>query len=69
MKKTKTPKTPKVKTWIVDRPEGYKIFEGVPRKIGFWKGLGAVYLVRLSLPFCWVQVLSSINSRYYILVS
>lgn len=42
MKKTKIPKTPKVKTWIVDRPEGYKIFEGVPRKIGFWKGLGAV---------------------------
>ena len=42
MKKTKTPKTPKVKTWVVDRPEGYKIFEGVPRKIGFWKGLGAV---------------------------
>ena len=42
MKKTETPKTPKVKTWIVDRPEGYKIFEGSSRKIGFWKGLGAV---------------------------
>ena len=41
MKKAKTPKTPKVKTWIVEKPEGYKIFDGEPRKIGFWKGLGA----------------------------
>ena len=49
MKKAKTPKTPKVKTWIVEKPEGYKVFSGSPRKIGFWKGLGAtVFGVSIS---------------------
>ena len=38
---SKKPKKSNSKTWVVDKPEGYRYFEGTPRKIGFWKGLGA----------------------------
>lgn len=38
---SKKPKKSNSKTWVADKPEGYRYFEGTPRKIGFWKGLGA----------------------------
>ena len=38
---SKKPKKSNSKTWVVDKSEGYRYFEGTPRKIGFWKGLGA----------------------------
>ena len=69
MKKNKKPKTPKVKTYLVDKPEGYKIFDGEPRKIGFWKGLGATVFGASISALYWVQVLSSTTNRYSILVS
>lgn len=37
-------KNPKPKSWVVEKPEGYKRFEGTHKTIGFWKGFGTIVL-------------------------